>query len=107
MSQITESIAQVQASLNQLIRVVVIQEAMEKQDHARRTKAAKKVDELRATGKFIRYKDGKAIYGIGLHKFTDLCRDAGAVYKINGICLVNVEILDKYLETFKLPPTEY
>lgn len=107
MSQITESIAQVQASLNQLIRVVEIQEAMEKQDNARRTKAAKKVDELRATGKFIRYKDGKAIYGIGLHKFTDLCRDAGAVYKINGICLVNVEILDKYLETFKLPPTEY
>lgn len=46
MSQITESIAQVQASLNQLIRVVEIQEAMEKQDHAHARKQLRRLMSL-------------------------------------------------------------
>lgn len=59
---------------------------------------AKKVDEK----KFVRYQDGAEIYSISVRKFQDLAKDAGAIYKVGKMVLVNCEILDKYLETFKL-----
>ncbi|MBQ8815539.1 MAG: transcriptional regulator [Lachnospiraceae bacterium] len=52
--------------------------------------------------KFIRYKDGTEIYSIGLSKFQEIAKEAGAVYKINQMVLVNTEILDRYLERFKI-----
>lgn len=107
MSEVTETIAEVQIALNRLLRVVELQEKMAKQDKDRQTKAAKKVNELKASGKFVRYKEGAEIYSMSLHKFMDVAKDAGAVYKVNNLCLVNVELLDQYLETFKLLPREY
>ena len=56
MSEVTETIAEVQIALNRLLRVVELQEKMAKQDKDRQTKAAKKVNELKASGKFVRYK---------------------------------------------------
>ena len=35
---------------------------------------------------------------MGIHGFTDLAKEAGAVRKINGVCLVNVDILNEYIE---------
>ena len=52
--------------------------------------------------KFVRYREGPAVYGMGLSKFQQLAHEAKAVYKIDGIVLVNLEIFDKYLEGFRL-----
>lgn len=52
--------------------------------------------------KFIRYQDGADIYSMSLRKFQELAKDAGAIYKVGKMALVNCEILDEYLETFKL-----
>ena len=51
--------------------------------------------------KFVRYKEGAEKYSLGLTKFQELAKEAKAVYKIDGIVLVNCEIFEKYLETFR------
>ena len=51
--------------------------------------------------KFVRYKEGAERYSIGLSKFQELAKEAGAVYKIDKIALVNCEIFEKFLETFR------
>lgn len=53
--------------------------------------------------KFVRYKEGAELYSMSQSKFEELAKEAGAVYKLNKIVLVNCEILNKYLETFRLP----
>ena len=52
--------------------------------------------------KFLRYKEGCEIYSMGITKFQEIAKLAGAVYKINQMVLVNTEILDQYLEKFKV-----
>ena len=39
---------------------------------------------------------------MSVRKFQDLAKDAGAVYKVGKMALVNCEIFDRYMETFKL-----
>ena len=56
--------------------------------------------------KFLRYKEGSEIYSIGITKFQEIAKKAGAVYKINQMVLVNTEILDDYLEKFKVNNVE-
>lgn len=48
--------------------------------------------------KYVRYAEGAELYSMGQHSFMDLAKDACAVRKINGICLVNVEKLNEYIE---------
>ena len=48
--------------------------------------------------KFVRYKEGAEKYSLGLTKFQALAKEAKAVYKIDGIALVNCEIFEKFLE---------
>ena len=38
---------------------------------------------------------------MGKTTFRELARDAGAVYHVKGIVLVNTEIVDQYLENFR------
>lgn len=52
--------------------------------------------------KFVRYQEGAELYSVGLTKFQELAKEAKAVYKIDKVALVNCEILDKYLETFRV-----
>lgn len=52
--------------------------------------------------KFVRYKEGSEIYSMSLRKFQELAKDAGAIYKVGKMALVNCEILDQYMETFRL-----
>ena len=47
------------------------------------------------------YKEGAEKYSLGLTKFQALAKEAKAVYKIDGIALVNCEIFEKFLETFR------
>ena len=51
--------------------------------------------------KFVRYREGAEKYSIGLTKFQELSKEAEAVYKIDGIALVNCEIFEKFLESFR------
>ncbi len=52
--------------------------------------------------KFVRYQEGAELYSLGLTKFQELAKEAKAVYKIDKVALVSCEILDKYLETFRV-----
>ena len=52
--------------------------------------------------RFVRYKDGAEMYSMGLTKFQELAKDAKACYKINQLVLVNLDILDEYLESFRI-----
>ena len=50
--------------------------------------------------KFVRLDEGAALYSIGLNTFMDIARDAGAIYRVKRIVLVNTELIDEFLETF-------
>jgi hypothetical protein len=52
--------------------------------------------------KFVRYKEGAELYSMCQSKFERLAKDAKAIYKVNKVVLVNLEILDEYLETFRI-----
>lgn len=58
----------------------------------------KKVDKK----KFVRYHEGAEMYSMSMRRFQDFAKEAGAIYKVGKMALVNCEILDAYLETFKL-----
>ena len=52
--------------------------------------------------KYVRYQEGAAKYSIGTTKFRLLAKEAKAVRKVNGIALVNCELFERYLETFRI-----
>lgn len=54
--------------------------------------------------RFVRYKEGPELYSMCQTKFEEMAKEAGAVYKLNKLVLVNCDILDEYLETFRLIP---
>ncbi len=54
------------------------------------------------TKKFVRYQEGAERYSLGLTKFQELAKEAKAVYKIDKVALVNCEVFEKYLETFRV-----
>ena len=54
--------------------------------------------------RFVRYKEGAELYSMCQTKFEEMAKEAGAVYKLNKLVLVNCDILDEYLETFRLIP---
>lgn len=51
--------------------------------------------------KFVRYQEGAERYSLGLSKFQELAKEAGAIYKIDKVVLVNTEIFENYLESFR------
>ena len=51
--------------------------------------------------KFVRYAEGAKMYSMGLSKFQELAKDAQACYK------VGTEILDEYLETFRIVEDDF
>ena len=62
-----------------------------------------KIEDLETTvayKKFVRLNEGAKLYSIGLNTFRELAKDAGAIYKVRKIVLVNTEILDEFLEAF-------
>lgn len=52
--------------------------------------------------RFVRYKEGAELYSIGKTKFEKMAKDAGAIYKLDKVVLVNCDIFEEYLETFRL-----
>ena len=61
-------------------------------------RATKKVEKKR----LVRYKEGAEMYSIGMNKFQTLAKDAGAILKIDRMVLVDLDIFDQYLETFRV-----
>ena len=49
----------------------------------------------------MRYEEGAKLYSMGLHTFQELAKEAGAIYHVKRIVLVNTELIDEFLETFK------
>ncbi|MFQ9716218.1 MAG: DUF6462 family protein [Blautia sp.] len=52
--------------------------------------------------KFVRYKEGAEMYSMCQSKFEKMAKEARAVYKLDKLVLVNCEIFELYLETFRL-----
>ncbi len=59
-------------------------------------------EKLSSRKKFIRCKAGVERYSLGRTKLVEIAREAGAVIKIDNTLLIDVETLDKYLETFRI-----
>ena len=59
------------------------------------------------TKRFVRYPEGAEMYSMSLSKFQQLAKDAKACYKMNRLVLVNLDILDEYLETFHIEDEEF
>ena len=75
-----------------------------KQKNARKETGKEAVRETLAARKkiYVRYKEGAALYSMGLSKFQQMAHAAGAVYKAGKACFVNLEIFDAYFQTFRL-----
>ncbi len=58
--------------------------------------------------KYVRINEGSMIYSIGHHRFIEMARAAGAVYKIGEAqgctVLINLELFDTYMERFHEKP---
>lgn len=52
--------------------------------------------------KFVRYKEGAEMYSMCQSKFERMAREVKATYKLNKLVLVNTELFEKYLETFRI-----
>ena len=52
--------------------------------------------------RFVRYKEGADYYSISQTKFMQIAREAGACYKIDKVVLVNCDVFEEYLETFRV-----
>lgn len=64
-------------------------------------KAKESMDKKRRD-KFVRYSEGAELYHMSQSKFMQLAKDAKACYKISQMVLVNTEIIDEYLESFRI-----
>ena len=52
--------------------------------------------------RLVRYKEGAEMYSVGMNKFQTLAKDAGAILKIDRIVLGDLDVLDQYLESFRV-----
>ena len=50
--------------------------------------------------KFLRYQQAENVYSLSHKKLMEMAYDAGAIYRMDGIVLINREIFDEYLERF-------
>ena len=48
--------------------------------------------------KWVRYDEGAVLYSMGIHAFTDLAKEAKAIYRIRRIVLKKKKKLDEYIE---------
>lgn len=52
--------------------------------------------------RLVRYKKGSQMYSMGMNKFQTLAKDAGATLKIDRLVLVDLDVFDEYLESFRV-----
>lgn len=92
----------------QLAKIILVhkERLMKFMKHSARVPSSNKIVEK----KFVRIGEGSMTYSIGHHRFIEMARAAGAVYKIGeakgNTILINLEVFDKYMEQFRESPTE-
>ena len=52
--------------------------------------------------RFVRYAEGVALYSLGLHTFQEIAKEANAVYKVKRCVLVNLDMVNEYLEKYRV-----
>ena len=52
--------------------------------------------------RLVRYDEGAEMYSMGICKFMALAKDAEATFKIDRLVLVDLDIFDEYLETYRV-----
>ena len=52
--------------------------------------------------RFVHYQEGAELYSMGLHTCEQIAKEAGAIYKSRRLVLVNLDIFDEYLDTFRM-----
>ena len=52
--------------------------------------------------RFVRYKEGAELYSMCQRKFQQMAKDANDIYKVYKLVLVNCDIFEEYLETFRV-----
>ena len=57
--------------------------------------------------RFVRHPEGAEMYSMSVSKFMQMAKDAKACYKVNQLVLVNLDIIDEYLETFRIVDDEF
>jgi uncharacterized alpha-E superfamily protein len=67
-------------------------------DNKKRSEVKEEARRLRR--KFLRYQQAEIVYSLSHKKLMELANDAGAIYRMDGIVLINREIFDEYLEQF-------
>ncbi len=86
-----------------LIKIEILEEYMKHLTKVGRT--AKLIQR-----KYVRVGEGTLIYNIGRHRFIEMARAAGAVYKIGDSkgskVLVRLDVFDEYMEQFREKPIE-
>lgn len=51
--------------------------------------------------KFVTVEEGAQLFSIGIHRFRDIAEEAKAVYHVGKTVLINVEIVDEFMEVFR------
>lgn len=54
-----------------------------------------------AKKKFTRYREGAEMFHMSESEFYKLAHDANAIYKRNKMAMVNIEMVDRYLELYR------
>ena len=57
--------------------------------------------------RFVRYSEGAEMYSMGKTRVQELAKDTKGCYKVNQLVLVNLDILDAYLETFRITDEDF
>lgn len=57
--------------------------------------------------RYVRYPEGAEMYSMSVSKFMQIAKDSKACYKVNQLVLVNLDIIDEYLETFHIVDDEF
>lgn len=52
--------------------------------------------------RLVRYKEGAEMYSMGMNKFQSLAKESGSILKIDRLVLVDLDVLDRYLESFRV-----
>lgn len=60
------------------------------------------MERVKSRKEFVRYKEGAEMYSMCQSKFEQMAKDAKATYKVDKLVLVNCEIFEEYLETFRM-----
>ena len=69
----------------------------------RKRRDNEKFDEQIASGakKFVKYDEGAKLMSMGENTFRQLAKDAKATYHLKRTVLVNMDIINEYMENFR------